>query len=68
MDKYCSQEIYDKKTKTYKKCKEKTNSTYCKTHQMIIDDGFGICCFCGEGCNPMSQSCGICARKLFFYL
>lgn len=24
------------------------------------------CCFCGEQCNPCSQCCGICARKMFF--
>ena len=22
----------------------------------------GICCFCGNECNPLSQSCGKCAR------
>lgn len=22
----------------------------------------GICCFCGYECNPLSQSCGSCAR------
>ena len=24
----------------------------------------GTCCFCGDACNPMSQSCGYCARRL----
>ena len=24
----------------------------------------GVCCFCGFECNPMSQSCGSCARGL----
>jgi hypothetical protein len=23
------------------------------------------CCFCGGPCNPQSQSCGVCARKLW---
>ena len=23
----------------------------------------GKCCYCGEECNPASQSCGSCARK-----
>jgi len=27
----------------------------------------GICCFCSEECNPMSQSCGRCARLLTGY-
>jgi hypothetical protein len=24
----------------------------------------GICCFCGYECNPLSQSCGSCSRRL----
>lgn len=24
----------------------------------------GICCFCGFECNPLSQSCGSCARGI----
>jgi Barwin family. len=24
---------------------------------------YGICCFCGEPCNPCSQSCGHCLRS-----
>lgn len=24
----------------------------------------GICCFCGQECNPYSQTCGRCARAL----
>ena len=30
------------------------------THSLDI----GICCFCGFECNPMSQSCGSCARGI----
>lgn len=26
----------------------------------------GTCCFCGNPCNPSSQSCGRCPRNLFF--
>jgi len=26
-------------------------------------DSVGKCCFCGEECNWMSQSCGFCARR-----
>jgi len=25
---------------------------------------YGVCCECGEGCNPSSQACGRCARKM----
>ena len=25
----------------------------------------GTCCFCGEECNPSSQSCGICIRNVY---
>lgn len=24
----------------------------------------GVCCFCGFECNPLSQSCGLCARSI----
>lgn len=27
------------------------------------NDPVGKCCFCGEECNWMSQSCGFCARR-----
>lgn len=27
----------------------------------------GICCYCGGYCNPCSQSCGYCSRKLTGY-
>lgn len=27
------------------------------------EDEYGICCFCGEHCNPCSQACGYCVRK-----
>jgi hypothetical protein len=28
------------------------------------DEDIGTCCFCGDECNQMSQSCGSCARGL----
>ena len=28
------------------------------------EDEYGTCCLCGDYCNPMSQSCGRCARDL----
>jgi hypothetical protein len=27
----------------------------------------GVCCFCGFECNPLSQSCGTCARNINGY-
>lgn len=27
----------------------------------------GVCCFCEEDCNPLSQSCGRCVRNLTCY-
>lgn len=27
----------------------------------------GQCCFCGDECNPLSQSCGTCARSMTMY-
>lgn len=30
----------------------------------MSDSDVGICCFCGDGCNPNGQSCGRCARAL----
>lgn len=27
------------------------------------EEEVGICCFCGDYCNPCSQSCGSCARN-----
>ena len=29
------------------------------------DEIFGICCYCGENCNPCSQSCGHCMRSKY---
>lgn len=31
---------------------------------MSEDDTWGSCCFCGDRCNPMSQSCGTCFRQI----
>ena len=32
--------------------------------QDIYEMDIGTCCFCGDECNPCSQSCGRCARSL----
>lgn len=29
-------------------------------------DPIGKCCFCSERCNPCSQTCGFCARRLHY--
>jgi hypothetical protein len=26
----------------------------------------GYCCFCHSECNPASQSCGVCPRRMFW--
>lgn len=31
-----------------------------------VDIEFGTCCFCNGNCNPASQACGRCSRKLPF--
>ena len=28
--------------------------------------GAGYCCFCNSECNPCSQSCGACPRRMFW--
>jgi hypothetical protein len=33
---------------------------YSSDNQEVV----GTCCFCEGECNPMSQSCGVCARKM----
>ena len=61
-----------KKTKLGKmprKCKQQSNIPMDDDNDKITIDNdikydYGVCCFCGELCNPASQSCGICARKL----
>lgn len=32
--------------------------------QDTFEMDIGICCFCGNECNPCSQSCGRCARSI----
>lgn len=34
--------------------------------EMEQDEEYGVCCFCEGPCNPLSQSCGRCARKLYW--
>jgi hypothetical protein len=43
--------------------------SYCCVHNKALFDtlNIGICCFCGNECNPCSQSCGRCARQLSFF-
>lgn len=36
-----------------------------KGWQTVENPQVGTCCFCQGACNPQSQSCGVCARKLW---
>jgi type IV secretory pathway VirB6-like protein len=57
--------ITDKKTNKVRYCKNNTKYFYCKKHQLIsYNDEYGTCCFCGDKCNPASQSCGHCIRRV----
>ena len=56
------------------RCLVKRNNRRCKKYVAIKNNPhqkkmcashmrkYTYCCFCGEECNPMSQSCGKCAR------
>ena len=44
------------------------NDVVPETPTNSVDDfEYGICCFCGDGCNPASQSCGQCARSMWHF-
>ena len=59
--------IYDKGTKRYRKCKNKSHKHgYCYTHNHSFNE-VGRCCFCSNECNILSQSCGRCARIASWY-
>lgn len=64
--------VYSKETKRIRKCKRKSlpNTIYCLQHinSDINNISIGVCCFCNEPCNPCSQACGICARKISYPL
>ena len=58
-----------------RKCKRFTEEEFCFQHKELkfhenfennFDPSKGYCCFCGDECNPCSQSCGKCARRLTF--
>lgn len=34
---------------------------------LVLDEEIGICCCCGNQCNPNSQTCGVCPRKWAAY-
>ncbi len=63
-------EYYISKTGRKRRCKHRKhnkryNHRYCKQHLDMLQNNLeiGLCCFCGEECNPCSQSCGTCARS-----
>ena len=60
----CKETIHPKNLKP-RKCHNKGKyDGYCHRHRKLFSTDVGICQFCHEPCNPCSQSCGICARKL----
>ena len=66
----CSEYVIDKGTNKRRKCKKKViyGKKYCHIHDDLFKDWeVGKCCFCLEECNPASQSCGRCARQLWFF-
>jgi len=38
-----------------------------KEVKMIETEEMGQCCFCGEGCHLLSQSCGRCSHSINDY-
>lgn len=50
--------IYSEGTTTFRMNKEEI------TESRESSPEYGECCFCGEPCNPCSQSCGRCAREI----
>jgi hypothetical protein len=70
----CHFQITDKITKRKRNCKNKSQYYYCKLHQtpyisaeIAETELLGTCCFCGYDCNPCSQACGSCIRKLSLF-
>lgn len=63
---HCHHQIIDKTSHKKRNCKNKTKYHFCKKHQQdsSYNDEYSICCLCGDKCNPCSQSCGKCARRL----
>lgn len=72
MKKRCINIVFDNSRKKYRKCKRNIYlNKMCKQHyhiqlyQMIkLSELNSLCCFCGNECNPCSQSCGKCAREI----
>jgi len=55
-----------------RKSENEIRKFYIKIYKMScepVENNFpvGVCCFCGEECNFLSQSCGICVRKVNGY-
>lgn len=65
----CNHELIDKITKRKRHCRKFSPYYYCKSHEQditVIDEDYfhSYCCFCGDECNPCSQACGRCIRKI----
>jgi len=79
----CKFIVKDKVTKKRRLCRKNSVNglSYCSIHNQMesIDSHsqkdnyedfmseFGKCCFCGDDCNPLSQSCGRCARVVSWF-
>lgn len=53
---------HTKKPKIIKNVHDKSDIVEIQQKYLI-----GICCFCQEDCNPLSQSCGQCLRNSLYY-
>ena len=72
----CSTEVIDRETKRKRKCKNRKEEgkDTCRAHTKEVEEEVeteilpsweeGTCCFCGDECNPMSQACGYCMRRM----
>lgn len=52
-----------------KRCKKRiSEGDYCWLHYIVPEEPIlleiGKCCYCQNDCNPASQACGSCARKI----
>ena len=45
----------------------KYSSSKSKPTSKNVDNNINKCCFCDNECNPLSQSCGFCARFISCY-
>lgn len=66
----CKHLVKDKITKRGRRCKKRVRNgkSYCFIHNTDnLQSKYNNCCYCNEQCNPLSQSCGRCARIIGWY-